>query len=84
MADIAAQSKTYNVADHLIHGKSDNGEEVILLPYTRYDNVMGAPRVVSTYDDYIPAPFFFLKTDEVDLTADEINTLVGVQMASEI
>lgn len=83
MADTSTQAKTYNVADQLIHGKSDNGEEVILLPITRYDNVMGAPRVVSSYEDYIPAPFFFLKTDEVDLSADEINTLVGVEIASE-
>lgn len=47
------------VHDILLHLKENEGvSEAIILPYTRYDNVLNRPRVISSVDDGVNgAPF---------------------------
>ena len=49
------------VSDTLLHIKDSDTTENVILPITRYDNVMNSPRVV-TDGDNIGAPFVLLKT----------------------
>ena len=48
------------VSDTLLHIKDSDTTENVILPITRYDNVMNSPRVV-TDGDNIGAPFVLLK-----------------------
>jgi hypothetical protein len=59
-----AEYKTYN---HLQHNKTGSGEDVITFPYTRYENVLGAPKLVTDIESFPGAPFFLYQTDSVDV-----------------
>ena len=61
----------------------DGGEEVILFPITRYENILGAPKVVDNLEDFVGAPFFFYQTDEVEVSDDVIDSLLGVATVSD-
>ena len=51
--------------------------EEIVLPVTRYDNVMNSPHLVETPEARPGAPFHLLETDSETLTASEIRRLAG-------
>ena len=67
------------IRSSLIHIKDANGEEIILFPYTRYDNILGAPKVVKNTDDAtsIGAPFILVETDTVDVDISVMTSLYG-------
>lgn len=77
MAELKSVKDDYIIMDHLIHDKMSSGEEVILLPITRYDNILGAPRVVTSLDDFVPAPFFMYAQDEVELDSFTLVDMFG-------
>ena len=70
------------ISDHLMHGKTDDGE-TILFPYTRYENVLGSPKIVTDLETFKGAPFFFLQSDEVEVDDTIINELLGIENISE-
>ena len=68
------------VSDTLLHLKeeSNNGTitDNVVLPYTRYDNVLNRPRVVyDTSSMNNGAPFNLLALQEEEMTEAEINEL---------
>lgn len=64
--------------DQLMHGKADGGEEVILFPITRYENILGSPKIVTDLDAFVGAPFFFYGTDTVEVDDDALDKMLGV------
>ena len=77
----------YIINDTLLHTKNGKGEEVIDFPFTRYDNVLGAPRFVPTIENYngvgraFPgAPFFFYCTDTVEVDDDKVEAMLGIDL----
>ena len=77
----------YIINDTLLHVKNGKGEEVFTFPYTRYDNVLGAPRFVETIENYngvgraFPgAPFFFYCTDTVDIDNEVVEAMLGIDL----
>lgn len=66
-----------SVTDTLMHGKDSDRTERILLPITRYNNVMNSPNVVTEDIETKGAPFHLLETSTVLLTEDEIRSLCG-------
>ncbi len=61
----------------LLHGKLNADKEKVALPYTTYQNVMNAPKVLSDVGENIGAPFHLLATDTVKCTDDYIIDLCG-------
>lgn len=65
------------VTDLLMHGKDSDRTERILLPITRYGNILNAPNVVSEDLETRGAPFHLLETDSIEMSEDEIRQLCG-------
>ena len=59
-----------------IMAETKDSEEIVL-PVTRYDNVMNSPHLVETPEARPGAPFHLLETDSETLTASEIRRLAG-------
>lgn len=75
-----AKSIPKYVLDLLLHVKDTNGKESVILPITRYDNVMNAPKVVSKNSpltDMTGHPFVLLKTDTCTVTTEKLRSIVG-------
>ena len=72
-----ARKLPVSVSDHLIHVRDSDTTERVLLPITRYKNVLSAPRVVSNPYTVQGAPFLLYKTDEETLSTAQIRKLVG-------
>lgn len=66
-----------SVTDVLLHAKESDRTERVILPITRYDNVMSAPQIVTDVDEVYGAPYLLLETQEETLTAQEIRNLCG-------
>lgn len=64
-----------SVSDVLMHQKNTDRTEKVILPITRYKNVLNAPNVVNTTSDVKGAPFIFLATGEEELSIAEIRKL---------
>ena len=64
------------VQDAILHVKTSDSEEIVL-PVTRYDNVMNSPHLVETAEARPGAPFHLLETDSETLDASEIRRLAG-------
>lgn len=80
MPDMTTDFSGVVLGDTLIHDKMSNGEEVILFPYTRYDNVMGAPKVVADMESFHGAPFFFMVTDTVEIADEDLEAMLGITL----
>lgn len=78
---VKEQIKSLPIAgsDVLMHSKDGNDTERIVFPYTRYRNILSAPRVVVDSDEVYGAPFHLLEMEDEDeyLTVAEIRKLVG-------
>ena len=68
---------TTPIYDTLLHDKDSDKTERIILPITRYDNVLNAPRVIDNIDTANGAPFLLLATDIEMLSSEEINELIS-------
>lgn len=80
---MGVRSKTlpYSVSDHILHGKDSDRTERIILPITRYDNVLCAPRVITNSFEHSGAPFYLMRTDKVDVSDTEIRRLLGLPLS---
>ena len=72
----------YKITDHLMHIKTNDGQEMIAFPFTRYDNILGSPKIVNDLSTFKGAPFFFYQTDEVDVDDNTINIIMGTTVIS--
>jgi len=67
----------YNIVDTVLHGKNADNEDIIVLPTTRYENVMGRIEVVSDMSKYGGGTLFFYKKDSVEVSKPILQTMIG-------
>lgn len=69
--------ETFKVSDILINN-NEGGQRRGLLPFTRYEAILGRPRVV-TEDNIVStgAPFHLLKQDTVTMSIEDVRKLCG-------
>jgi hypothetical protein len=65
------------VDDTLLHLKNNDREEIVILPITRYANVMSAPGVVGDSDEIPGAPFHLLALGTEEMSVEEIRKYCG-------
>ena len=68
---------SYNVVDMVLHGKNADGEDIIVLPTTRYENIMGRIEVVTDMSKYGGGSLFFYKKDSVEVSKPVLQTMIG-------
>ena len=66
-----------SVQDAIMHVKTEKEAKEIVLPDTRYDNILNAPHIVETAEAHPGAPFHILVTDEEELDISEIRRIAG-------
>jgi len=66
-----------SVSDVLLHDKNSDRTERVILPITRYENVLNAPGVVNNGNSLKGAPFLLLKTGTDTLSTEDLRRLVG-------
>ena len=66
-----------SISDTLLHVKDSDLTEKVVMPITRYKNVLNAPRVVTNKNSVKGAPFLFYETDSEELTTAEIRKLAN-------
>lgn len=76
---MATQKIPASAVDTFLHFRNDEdsegGNERIILPITRYANILNAPKVVKDPYDSPGAPFVFLQTGSENLNHEEIMVL---------
>ena len=66
-----------SVDDVLLHVKDSESTEKVVLPITRYGNVLHSPKVIGNVEDTNGAPFVMYASDTEELSADDIRDLCG-------
>lgn len=65
------------ITDGLIHVKNSDRTEMVVLPITRYANVLNSPKVVTGGNEVKGAPFALYGTETEEMTVEEIRQLCG-------
>jgi hypothetical protein len=65
------------VADTLLHVKDTDTTEKIMLPITRYRNILNAPGVIKTPTDISGAPFVLYEQSDELVPVEKIRKMVG-------
>lgn len=68
------------VNDTLLHVKDENGKESIVLPITRYDNILNAPKILrqgAAITEMAGHPFVLLATDTCTISTEDLRKIVG-------
>nr|DAR94454.1 MAG TPA: hypothetical protein [Caudoviricetes sp.] len=65
------------VADTLLHVKDTDLTEKIMLPITRYRNVLNAPGVIKNPTDIAGAPFVLLEQSVESIPVEKIRKMCG-------
>lgn len=68
------------ITDNILHVRNEDGEEGIVFPITRYNNIMGRPTIIENAEDLRGSDFAFLVTEEVELTPEEANKFYGKEI----
>lgn len=68
--------------DIVLHVKKSSesdpdGNQNYVFPVTRYENVMGRPRVATELSGVFGAPFVFFNEGEITITDEEYNRVFG-------
>ena len=66
-----------SVSDVLLHEKDSDRSERVIMPITRYKNVLNAPNVVTTPNAIKGAPFVLLATETEVLSTAELRSLIS-------
>lgn len=66
-----------SVSDVLLHDKTSDRTERVILPVTRYQNVLNAPTLVTNGNNVKGAPFLLLQTGTDVLSTQDLRKLVG-------
>ena len=64
------------VSDTLLHEKNTDLTEKVILPFTRYANVMNAPKVTTSPTFAPGAPFLFYQTKTSEYTELELREML--------
>lgn len=64
-----------SVSDVLLHQRDTDRTERVMLPVTRYKNILNAPSVVSNIHEVKGAPFVLFETEEEILSISELRKL---------
>lgn len=70
MNDVVLHVKTKSESDA-------NGNQNYVFPVTRYENVMGRPKVTSELTSVFGSPFVFFSEGEITITDEEYNRAFG-------
>ena len=65
-----------SVSDTLLHDKISDQEEKVILPITRYRNVLNAPKVVTTPNAAKGTPFALYATETETLSTSDLRKLI--------
>ena len=65
------------VADTLLHVKDTDLTEKIMMPITRYSNILNAPNVIKNPTDVAGAPFVLLEQSSEIISVDKIRKMCG-------
>ena len=65
------------VADTLLHVKDTDLTEKIMMPITRYRNILNAPNVIKNPTDVSGAPFVLLEQSSEIISVDKIRKMCG-------
>ena len=65
-----------SVSDVLLHDKDSDRSERVIMPITRYKNVLNAPNVVTAANAVKGAPFVLLATESEVLSTAELRSLI--------
>ena len=65
-----------SVSDVLLHNRDSDRTENVVLPVTRYRNVMNAPKVITDVSAVNGAPFTLLATDTEVLDTAQLRKLI--------
>lgn len=71
------ESTSLSMRDNLLHGKTSKGEETIVFPITRYQNILGSPNMISSVENYHGSPFVLYNTDNVDVPLETLTAIFG-------
>ena len=66
-----------SVSDTLLHAKDSDSTERVMLPITRYKNVLNGPSVVDNPYSVKGAPFLLYQVAEEELPLEEVRQLVS-------
>lgn len=66
-----------SVSDVLLHDKNTDRTERVIMPITRYKNVLNAPALVKSAQSLKGAPFLLLQTGTETLSTADLRNLVG-------
>ena len=64
-----------SIADVLLHVKTSDLTERVIMPVTRYDNVLCAPRVVTEEIEREEAPYNHIQVNTEELSEEEIRKI---------
>ena len=64
------------VSDVLLHNRDSDRTENVILPITRYNNVMNAPKLINDTSATNGAPFTLLATETETLSAAQLRKLI--------
>ena len=65
-----------SVSDVLLHNRDTDRTETVILPITRYNNVMNAPKVISDISATNGASFMLLTTETEVLDTAKLRKLI--------
>lgn len=65
-----------SVSDVLLHNRDSDRTEKVILPVTRYKNVMNAPKVINDISSSNGAPFTLLATETEVLDTAQLRKLI--------
>ncbi|HAU85282.1 MAG TPA: hypothetical protein DCW90_07205 [Lachnospiraceae bacterium] len=79
---MAVGEKQFRIQDILLHVKdksnlTDEENAFIAFPYTKYENVLGRPRVAESTQNIFGAPFILVTSMQDDMDEEEYVRMFG-------
>lgn len=68
------------VSDAFIHAKNGSKTERIILPFTRYRNILNAPKLVTTPVEAKGRRFSLYQTETEEVSSEDVTALLGVSL----
>lgn len=65
-----------NTASSLLHHKSGDGTENLVMPITMYRNIINAPHYVDNIVTEYGAEFLLMKNESIEITDDTMNRMI--------
>lgn len=72
----AAKTIPFGVFDTVLHVKVNESDEVVIMPVTRYDAILNAPKVATNISASSGSPFALLATESEIVDASELRKLI--------